>query len=317
MDNQETWTAEGLMKFLEGETIQERTTHYCGGRHISMSPEGGMSMGVHRCQQHRTCQFCYDIRKGEFESRLRRDDSPNDLIAIVVDEETAKKFLRSKKVSSNDYLRTPMQDGENVTIIISKEIADSVGSFEYDKWAYVFVNDGKEINSTILEIVSNLPEGKRTSGNLGKIEKKEKEDVLYPEPENDDDVFDAIVPRFLINSTEERTIAEAFFVAIKETSNQRPTTGDEMNSTLMERGSIFQSVLSRDGIENMVIRYSMKRMSLKWALENFITIQEIKPDVQITLNSNIGNVITPMSRTLVDVLSNKIGHDKVKSIPIS
>ena len=315
-EKEEGWTKESLKKFLEGDTIQERANDYCGGRHFSTSPEGGFSMGVHRCGQHRTCEFCFGIRRNEFESKLRHKDAPDDLIAIVVDEEVAKKFLRSKKVTGDDYLRTPLNDGDNVLIVISKAIADSVKSFKYDVWDYA-IDEENNIDPVLLEHLASLPEKKRSSGNLGKMEKKEKEDIVYPEPENESDGLDIVLPRLLIGTSDEQAIAQLFFEAIKETSHVRPFNADELNGLIMERTAVFQSLLTANGIDNMVIRYSTKHLSLKWALVNFITIEEIKPNVQITLNSTIGEVITPMARVFKNLLSAEIGYEKVKSIPVS
>lgn len=307
MDNQETWTAESLEDFLLGSTLQERSTEFCGGRHVVTSVEGVMNIKFHRCGLHRTCQFCYDIRRNEFESKLTNDSNPKDLIAIVFDEEDAKRLLKSRKISSSDYLRSPLLNADGKVIIaISKEIADSA-NVEYDQWTYV-VDENGNVDSVIVDSFAGLPEGKRSSGNLGKkLEPRKLEDTIYPQPENDDDVLSIDLPRCLTNGSDDRMLSELFMDAIKASSDKRPSTAEELADCHYKRMSIFRGLLAQNGMDSTIIGYSHKTLSLKWALENFVTIQEIKPHVQITLNSTIGQIVSPIAKELKDIICRELG----------
>lgn len=307
------WTTEELQKFLEGETIQERTNSYCGKRFVKGMVEGVISIGVHRCHQHRTCEFCYGIRRDEFKQRLINEDNPNDLVAIVCPNEVAEKFLRNRKVDSAGYLRSPLEDGENVIIAVSKEVADSVKSFKYDKWTRI-VDEGGNIDQTVLDAFANLPFGKRTSGNLGKKEKKQDVEPEYPQPEDENDYFEARVPRYLVDTTNDVDISRIYYEAIVESSYLKPENENDLHELSDARDKAYQRLLRVNGIDNMVVRYSFKVVSLKWMLNNFVTISEEVPDVKITVNSNIGEIISPIARTFKDILGCKLGEEAVKNI---
>lgn len=306
-------TLEELTKFLEGETVQERANSYCGEFHVKTTIEGGISIGVHRCGQHRTCQFCHDIRKNEFRARLTLEKNPDDLIAIICTEEEAKKLIRSRKTTADDYLRSPLMDG-NVIIAISKETADSVENFEYEQWAYV-VDEENNIDPIILESFANLPEGKRTSGDLGKFMVKKEIEPEIPAPIDENDVFVLPYPRYLVRGGE-FVINEAFVNAtISSSKNGKPTDAESLTAVLQQRFRDYEMNLITSGVEFMVVRYSEKVVSLKYMLENVIILQEVVPDVKITLNSSIGKFAEPLGKTFKRALDMKI-YEYERGIPL-
>jgi hypothetical protein len=308
-EQQSGWTAESLRKFLEGETLKERSGEFCGGIHLRPTIEGGATTGVHRCHDHRNCQFCFNIRKNEFESRLTSDKLADDLIFVVCTEDMAKRLTKSRKTVADDYLRSPTEDGM-VLVAISKDMADKVKGFDYSqcRWSYLKDENGK-IDDVVIEAFANIPVGKRTSGNLGKLELKlkEKEDRVIPQPLDDTDHFEYDYPVYAIAAPEEITINDMFMTAVVESSAcGLPRNADDVHGILNERFHAFESMLKAKGIDYIVIRRTTKVVSLQHMLNNMIIVQKVIPNEKITLNSRIGSLSEPLGRSFRDSLNREI-----------
>lgn len=309
------WTPQSLNEFLMGRPLAERATDYCGRHYIKTTVEGGMSIGTHRCGNHRACQFCYTVRRNEFESRLSSIEK-QDTIAIICTEDEAKKITRSRRVSSDDYLRSPLEDGM-IIIAISKELVDTIKKFEYTSYTKVKDEDGN-VNSMILDAFADLPYGKRTSGELGKMAKEITEEYVIPKPIDESDTVKFLLPRYLADSTNDSMISGLFMDAVVQSSaNGIPQTADDVTTILDNRFSAFESLMRKNNIDFLVIRRVEVVVSLKHMLENVFIAQHNQPNVEITLNIRIGESIQPVARSFKECVKLTYGAEYAEKMPTS
>lgn len=303
-----------LDKFLEGNTIQEKSRDFCGKIFVKTTIEGAATTHYHQCGQYRTCDFCYQARKMNFRSRLLLGaEAVTDLVAIVTSAEAVHKMVKSRKTTADDYIRNPLNDDE-VIVAISKGLADSIDGFEYDKCFVITTADG-EIDDKILTLFSNLPEGKRSSGDLGKCEKLEKEEEVIPQPEDENDVFIFEYPYYVINTTS-HDATRLFAEAIVESSTKGiPETASEITELLNNRFDCFESKLFGNRIDFMIIRRKEKTVSLKHMLANVIVRQEIV-NVDITVNKRITTDKQPISEALARAIEQETSEYQVLYYPI-
>jgi hypothetical protein len=194
--------------------IYSRSHEFCGMKRSRINVDGSVQISTFPCNKWRECENCYQFRVTEFESRLGH--MPFDTVVIVVEDDVARKLLRKRQITADDYFRSPYSD-DTVLIAISQKLLDSV---KFDNYLQKLeLVEGIELNHRVVEAFVNIPTGYRTSGNLGKVEKKEKE-LEYDLPIDEDDTVVLETVTYLTDHEQDIFPANLFLRAIIETSTQ-------------------------------------------------------------------------------------------------
>lgn len=285
-------------KFLmdnSGCEVTQRSLEFCGWRTIASAPNGVAVQAVRVCKKWRECENCYNQRKNGF--ALQLNNMPDDTVVIICDTDVAKKLLRKRQISSEDYFRSPINDGR-VAIAISEILLDEVG---FDNYLYIYdLKDRHDetavVNESLVDLFTDVPENTRTSGKLGKVEKTSKL-MHYEEPESEDDTVELTVTE-IITEADEIITAGLYEQATIQTSEDCYQDRNilPIEDVYYDRQKAFESLLFKNGIEYHVLRRSVKLVSRKWMEKNFVFIK-IERDVKITTNIDLLVLRETASRT--------------------
>lgn len=196
---------------------------------ITIRPETGeMRPMVTRCGL-LECIVCRKIRANRFKIDIIRAvaENPDGIIYLNVTSETESKRI-VRLLDRSDYRRLPQNDESGDMFFIKADKADLIGV------------SGKEfvIEKTDLELdweqIICYPEGKRSSGNLGKNLPEEKE-------------YNVDIPVVSTNA-DHNTLIESIKETLAETIDMNPKTEVEVNACMTKRASILKEKLKFDKI---------------------------------------------------------------------
>lgn len=303
------------VKFLEDyqdearREFNERSPEYCGWCNNGTNPNGVIVQAHFTCNKWRECQNCYNKRKVGFKRQL--ENMPEDTVVIICDTDVAKKLLRKRQITSEDYFRSPI-DNDKVAIAISEILLDEIG---FDDYLHMYdlkdrhLGEQAEVNDVLVEIFTNIPFGMRTSGDLGKLEKKSKL-MYYEEPESEEDTVELLVSEIITDSGED-VPAAIFEEATLLTSEDKHQDRNAMpiEDVYYERQKLFEAKLYQNGVSFHVLRRSVKLVSRKWMENNFVFIK-VERDVKITSNIDLLVLSKTASRTYYRQISHYADMEK-------
>lgn len=263
--------------------VTERSTEFCGWCNTSHAPNGVIVQGWFTCNKWRECENCYNKRKSKVRRQL--EHTPDDTVIIVCKDDVARKLLRKREITSEDYYRAPLVDG-NVIIAISEVLLDEIGFTDYIH-IYDLRNrhdESSSINESFADMFANIPEKSRTSGSLGKTD-DDKKLMFYESPIDEADTIQLLVSE-IITDTTESVPAELFEQATILTSTPAHQHGMDIEKVYLERQGVFEMLLNQNNISHHVLRRSIKMVSRKWMENNFVFIEK-EENVKITSNIDL------------------------------
>lgn len=274
---------EFLEKYQSKSEVTERSTDFCGWCNTSHAPNGVIVQGWFTCNKWRECENCYRKRRGKITKQL--SNTSDDTVVVICDSDTAKKLLRKRQVSAEDYFRSPLDDG-TVAIAISEVLLDEIG---FDDYLHIYDlkdrHGDMQVKEVFADMFTEIPQGYRTSGNLGKTD-DEKKLMYYEEPKDEADTIELLVSE-IITETSEMVPAELFEEATILTSTDKHRYGGmDIKDVYAERQAVFEMLLERENVPHHVLRRSIKLVSRSWMESNFVFITKVE-NVQITSNIDL------------------------------
>ena len=286
--------------------IYSRSVEFCGRRRSHITVNGSVKVSIFPCNKWRECENCYQRRILEFKTRL--SSVPEDTVVILVENDVAAKLLRKRQITADDYFRSPYNDN-TVLIAISQEVLDNV---KFDNYVQKLeLIDGVEFNEATVKAFVDIPSGCRTSGNLGKPEKRE-DKVQYDLPIDDDDIVIIEELTYLTDHNNDESPASLFLKATIETS----TDAHKLlpyPELYKERCNAYESLLKESNVSYNVLQRKSVTVSKRWLKQNFLFINE---DVKITYNIPINVMKTDYSRTFYSEVSSLLRQNNSELVMI-
>ena len=292
---------EFLVDYEKKDSTPEAAVKYCGMTSTYIDVNGIPRITRYRCKKWRECDNCRRVRHNEFVERFNNIDT-EDLVAITCENEVAKKLLRKKKVRGDDYFRSPISD-DAVIITISQSLLDEV---KFDDYLQLF-DLSEEIPSPVIDAYVDIPLSKRTSGNLGKINKEKKEKVYdSPQDENDEVLIETVS---LVSPLSQEETSSLFIEAIKRTS---PLNNDDYQSIQLNRIFEFEMLLKENDVEYYSLHRSNRTVSKQWLDNNFVLIHD--DGVKIKTNIDFDNKDINLYKAVKDKLKQEFSEKEVEFI---